>query len=285
MKKKLEYSRALVPKNDKLYKKIIISIMVILFLTIPILLIFTNKSEGVNIPSGDIIVSKDEDSENNAIENYEDKISSYIEARVIDPSKPMVALTFDDGPNPKSTSRILDSLEEHNVVATFFDIGYLVEKYPEIVKREAMLNCEIGNHTYSHINLNKLSKEELINEIEKSEKAFETVLGYKTTLYRPSYGNANSNVKEALEYPLILWSIDSLDWKTRDKEKILEEIRRIDEYDGKIILMHSIYESTADAVEILIPELINKGYQLVTVSEMAYYKNKELEARKIYKSF
>ena len=76
-----------------------------------------------------------------------------------------------------------------------------------------------------------------------------------------------------------------MDWKSRDKEKILEEIRKVENYDGKIILMHSIYEFTADAVEILIPELINKGYQLVTVSELAYYKNIEMEAGKFYKSF
>lgn len=208
-----------------------------------------------------------------------------IKDRGIDPSKPMVAITYDDGPNPVATPRILDTLEKYNAVATFFDLGQLVNTYPAIVRREEALNCEVGNHTYSHANLNILSEEELESEIQKSEAAFEKVLGHKTTLFRPAYGNANMTVKEIVNYPLITWNVDSLDWKSRNKNKILEEIRRIQNYDGKIILLHSIYESTADATEVLVPELIEKGYQLVTVSELAYYKGKTLETGKVYRNF
>lgn len=195
--------------------------------------------------------------------------------RGIDPSKPMVALTFDDGPNPNSTPRILDALENNKAVATFFDLGYLVDRYPEVTKREEAIGCEVGNHSYNHKNFNKLSAESMKNDMESSEKIFEKVLGHKTTLFRPPYGNDNSTVKSTLDYPLIRWNIDTLDWKSRNKNKILAKVRGYANLDGCIVLMHSIYGTTADAVEVLVPELIQKGYQLVTVSELAYYRGYE----------
>lgn len=192
--------------------------------------------------------------------------------RGIDPSKPMVALTYDDGPNPISTPRILDTLEKYGVVATFFDLGQLVNTYPDIVRREEHIGCEVGSHTYSHKNLNTLTDEQIQTEIKKSELAFEKALGHNVKLLRPPYGNANLKVKENVEYPLIKWNVDSLDWKSRNKDKILKQIRQRVNYDGDIILMHSIYGSTADATEVLVPELIEQGYQLVTVSELAFYR-------------
>lgn len=192
--------------------------------------------------------------------------------RGIDPNKPMVAITFDDGPNPKSTPRILDTLEKYGAVATFFDLGQLVNSYPSIVKREEAIGCEVGNHSYSHKNLNISTDEEIAAEMQKSEEAFIKVLGHKTTLFRPPYGNANLKVKENVDYPIIKWNVDSLDWKSRNKNKILTQIRKTKNFDGHIILLHSIYETTADATEVLVPELINQGYQLVTVSELAFYK-------------
>ncbi len=204
--------------------------------------------------------------------NLQKDVELEIVDRGIDPSKPMVAITFDDGPSPKSTPRILDTLEQYGVVATFFDLGQLVNSYPDIVKREEAIGCEVGNHSYSHKNFNILTDEEIQEEIRNSEDAFIKVLGHKTTLFRLPYGNINLKVKENLEYPAIKWNVDSLDWKSRNKNKILTQIRNTKDYDGKIILLHSIYGTTADAVEVLVPELINKGYQLVTVSELAYYK-------------
>ena len=203
----------------------------------------------------------------------------------INPNKPMVALTFDDGPNPKSTDRILDTLSKHNAVATFFDLGKSVEAYPEIVKREEAIGCEVASHTYSHYNLNNLSASFIKDEINKSANAFRKVLGHDVSLVRPPYGNANALVQANVPYPLIHWNIDTLDWKSRNKEAILKEVRAIENYDGKIILMHSIYLTTADAVEVIVPELINKGYQLVTISEMAYYKGVDLKPGQKYYSF
>ena len=204
--------------------------------------------------------------------NLQKDVELEIVDRNIDPTKPMVAITFDDGPNPKSTPRILDTLEQYGVVATFFDLGQLVNSYPDIVRREEAIGCEVGNHSYSHKNFNLLTDEQMQEEIVNSENAFVKALGHKTTLFRLPYGNVNLKVKENLEYPLIKWNVDSLDWKSRNKSKILAQIRNTKTYDGKIILLHSIYGTTADAVETLVPELIDKGYQLVTVSELAYYK-------------
>ena len=208
--------------------------------------------------------------------NLQKDVELEIVDRGIDPTKPMVAITFDDGPNPKSTPRILDTLEQYGAVATFFDLGQLVNSYPDVVQREEAIGCEVGNHSYSHKNFNVLTDEQMQEEIKNSEEAFIKVLGHKTTLFRLPYGNVNLKVKENVEYPLIKWNVDSLDWKSRDKNKILNKIRETKNYDGKIILLHSIYGTTADAVEVLVPELLNKGYQLVTVSELAYYKGNQI---------
>lgn len=208
-----------------------------------------------------------------------------IKNRNIDSSKPMVALTFDDGPNGTATPKILDTLEKYNVVATFFDLGTCMENYPNITKREEQIGCEVGTHTYSHQNLNKLSVEEIQNDISNASKIYEQTLGHKLYLVRPPYGNADITVRRNLKYPLIGWDVDSLDWKTRNKNKILAEINKISDFNGRIILMHSIYDSTAEAVEELVPQLISKGYQLVTVSEMAKYKGTTLKTSTIYYNF
>lgn len=203
----------------------------------------------------------------------------------IDPSKPMVALTFDDGPSIKSTTRILDTLEKYNVHATFFDLGSLMLRYPDIVKREAKLG-EVGTHTYSHKNLNKLSVEELAEELRLSREAYQQVLGYEPKLLRPPYGSCNVNVRAGItDMAIINWNVDSLDWKYRNKDLTLNEIDKFGNLDGKIILMHSIHNETADAVEVLVPDLLDRGYQVVSVSELAYYKGYKLETGTMYYDF
>ena len=205
--------------------------------------------------------------------------------RKIDAKKPMVALTFDDGPNGTATPKILNTLEKYGAVATFFDLGSCIKSYPKVVKREESLGCEVASHTYAHKNLNTLSTKQIKKDLNKAIEAYEDVLGHKPALVRPPYGNANTTVKNAINYPLINWDIDTLDWKSRNANKILNEIHKYSDYDGRIILMHGIYDSTAEAVATLVPELINKGYQLVTVSEMAEYKGVTLKPGKVYLNF
>lgn len=205
--------------------------------------------------------------------------------RKVDPSKPMVALTFDDGPNPNSTPKILDTLEKYNVVATFFDLGTCMANYPKITQRAESLGCEIGSHTYSHQNLNELSSAQINEDMQKAQDVYKRVLGHDIHLVRTPYGNANKTVKATLKYPIISWDIDTLDWKSRNANSVLAEIRKYSNYDGRIILMHSIYDSTAEAVETIVPELMKKGYQLVTVSELAKYKGKNLQTGTVYYDF
>lgn len=245
----------------------------------------------VNVVSGEIEdvkededIKQDDEEVNQDIIN-DDKLDYYGTNRTLDPNKPMVALTFDDGPDPKRTVKLLEILKKHNAVATFFDIGNLMEKYPEIVRQEIEAGCDVGGHTYSHVNLNSLSQTEAKEEIIKVENAFKNATGLELKYIRPTYGNANSSIRKVIDRPIINWSIDSLDWKHRNADKVIEEIRKTKNFDGKIILMHVIYDSTLEAVDKLIPQLVSEGYQIVTVSEMAEYKGYELENGKIYYQF
>ena len=237
------------------------------------------------------VTEKKEDTNNSETESKSENTKEEIvtlptgKNRKIDLSKPMVALTFDDGPNGKATPKILDTLEKYGVVATFFDLGQNMANYPKVVKREETIGCEVESHTYAHKNLNKLTSAQIKADMEKAEKVYQNILGHKPSLVRPPYGNANSTVKSTLKYPLINWDIDTLDWKSRNAESVLKEIHKYSDYDGRIILMHGIYNSTAEAVEKLVPELIDKGYQLVTVSEMAKYKNVTLKNGTVYLNF
>lgn len=237
------------------------------------------------------VTEKKEDTNNSETESKSENTKEEIvtlptgKNRKIDLSKPMVALTFDDGPNGKATPKILDTLEKYGVVATFFDLGQNMANYPKVVKREETIGCEVESHTYAHKNLNKLTSAQIKADMEKAEKVYQNVLGHKPSLVRPPYGNANSTVKSTLKYPLINWDIDTLDWKSRNAESVLKEIHKYSDYDGRIILMHGIYNSTAEAVEKLVPELIDNGYQLVTVSEMAKYKNVTLKNGTVYLNF
>ena len=211
--------------------------------------------------------------------------TNVVQDGTIDPSKPMVALTFDDGPGLSSTTRILDTLEKYNVKATFFDLGYLMAARPDIVKREATLG-EVGTHTYNHTDLNKATADLINNDLNKVNNIFINILGTKPTLLRPPYGNANATVKSLItDMAIINWNVDTLDWKTRNSEQIINKVISAGDLNGDIILFHSIYESTADAIEYIVPYLINEGYQIVTVSELATYKGVALTTGLIYYHF
>ena len=195
----------------------------------------------------------------------------------------MVALTFDDGPNPIHTNAILDVLEKYNARATFFDLGYLVEKYPDVVKREAALGCEVGSHSWEHDNFDKLTPEEILADIEKTDTVFQRVLGRSPASFRPPYGNCNDTKKGYIPMPIYLWSVDTLDWKSRNADAVIQEVKKIGDLDGKVILMHGIYGSTAEATAYLVPYLQEQGYELVTVSELIEAKHGEVPQNgKIY---
>ncbi len=187
----------------------------------------------------------------------------------IDPTKPMVALTFDDGPTTSVTNRILDVLEQYNAKATFFVVGNRLGSTgcKATVTRAYALGCEIGNHSYTHPKLNTLSASEIQKEITKTNDAITKIIGAPVTLFRPPYGFINDMVRAYANAPLIFWSIDSEDWKSRNAVKVYNRIMSKVK-DGDIILMHDLYGSTAEACESLVPALLAEGYQLVTVSEL-----------------
>lgn len=201
-----------------------------------------------------------------------------IKARSLDPSKPMVAITYDDGPNGKTTPKILDILEKNGAVATFFELGQNVDNVSnskELLERMLELNCEVGSHSYNHPNMFQISDAAIKEQNEKTDKAIESKIGQKPTVYRPPYGNGNEKTTKIFGKPGILWSIDTEDWKSRNAASVVNVIKKSGNLDGKVILMHSIYDSTAQATEEILPWLQSQGYQTVTMSELLMYKYKE----------
>jgi len=184
-----------------------------------------------------------------------------------------IALTFDDGPHPLYTERILNVLERYDVKATFFVVGKNAELYPTLVEQIARGGHEIGNHTYSHGDLSRKSGKEIRTEIEAAEKTLLTLIGYTPSVLRPPGGAMTPAIrKAAMEsgYALILWSIDTRDWAHTGTEKMLSNIRTHIS-SGDIILFHDYISGDSFTVEVLetvIPELLSKGYSFVTVSEL-----------------
>jgi len=201
----------------------------------------------------------------------------------IDPSRPMVALTFDDGPS-KDTQRIIKLLEDYNSRATFFVIGNLAESRGENIARAIEAGCEVAGHSWDHRDLTKLSNEDIKAQILSAHSAVEAIAGPSPMFYRPPYGAMNDKVKAVsaeLGFSIIIWSVDPRDWQTRNADAVHSAIMN-NVKDRSIVLSHDLYKTTADAMERVIPELISKGYQLVTISELFYYNDITPEAGKAY---
>ena len=194
----------------------------------------------------------------------------------------MIALTFDDGPS-QYTADILDELEKYGGHATFFVVGERVSSYSGTIKRAYELGCEIGNHSWSHPSLSSISVSAMKDEISKTDAAIKKVIGVAPTLLRPPYGAVDADVKKYAGKPLIHWSIDTRDWDTQSSSSTISSVLN-NVRDGSIILMHDIYSATRNAAVSLIPTLIKKGYQLVTVSELAAYRGVSLKEGTIYYS-
>ena len=197
--------------------------------------------------------------------------------RYIDPSKPMVALTFDDGPDVQVDGVLMDELEKVNGRATFFVVGQRVEKFPEDIKNTVERGHEIGNHSYDHdIHLSSKGQDYIRNEFDKTDDAVEKAAGVRPALVRLPGGNISNDVKAVVKKPLIFWSIDTEDWRSRDAVKtqnsILSQVK-----DGDIVLMHALYLSTAQACKTVIPELHARGYQLVTGSELIHFRGQNVQ--------
>lgn len=200
------------------------------------------------------------------------------------PDGPVVALTFDDGPG-EYTNRLLDILDQYNARATFFMIGEQVEYFADAVRREHDMGMEQGNHSWDHRTLTRLSDEDILEEVASTNDVIRRVTGDDPTVFRPPGGGYNSSVFEnSMGMPTILWSIDTLDWSTKDEDAsydtVMSQVR-----DGDIILMHEIYDASIRAAARLIPALQKKGFRLVTVSELAEIRGVRMTSGTIYGHF
>ena len=178
-----------------------------------------------------------------------------------------VALTFDDGPSPRCTPQLLDGLKERGVHATFFVVGCQVVKDPDIVTRMAAEGHQVGNHSYDHKELDKLSAQEAAQDMQKNDQLLQELLGEGDYWVRPPYGLLSEEESSALTVPIINWSVDTEDWKSKDAGKILDIIYR-DTGVGDIILLHDRYLNSVSAALQAVDHLQQQGYRFVTVAEL-----------------
>ena len=195
--------------------------------------------------------------------------------------KKLVALTFDDGPSPDTTPRLLEILDHKDVRATFFMLGYMAQSHPDIVKQVAHNWHEVASHTMYHQNLIKIPESAAKSDINESNAVFESILGSRPQYTRPPYGNSNSAIRTMIGTPIILWSVDTLDWKNKNTESIVTTAMS-EVYDGAIILMHDIHPTSVDAVSTLIDTLRSNGYEFATISELAKMRNNNLTPGTVY---
>lgn len=204
--------------------------------------------------------------------------------RVIDLTKPMVALTYDDGPQTNAGNRILDVFARYGQRATFFMVGDRVPSRAAEVQRMVAEGHEVANHTYSHTYLNKVDAATIQSQVAKCNDIIQQTCGVRPTIMRLPGGNKNSKVLQNVNMPIILWNIDTLDWKTRNAQSTINAvIGHVSS--GDIVLMHELYDATAQATETIVPTLVEQGFQLVTVSEMAALRGVNLSPNTVYYSF
>lgn len=184
---------------------------------------------------------------------------------------PYVAMTFDDGPKPGQTDRLLDMLKERGIKATFFVIGQNVAQYPDLIRRMVAEGHEVANHSWNHPALSKLSAAGVADQIRKTDAAIVAAGAPQPVVMRPPYGATNASLNRRLNeefgQKVILWDVDPLDWKYRNSARVTEEIVTKAK-PGSIILAHDIHASTVNAMPGTLDALLAKGYKFVTVSEL-----------------
>lgn len=210
---------------------------------------------------------------------YFDEDGKYDETK----QRPMIALTFDDGPG-EYTEELINCLVENNAKATFFMLGQNVEAYPEIAKELSDAGMELGNHSYSHPDLVTIGADAAAQQVSNTDAALKAATGFEATVMRPPGGSFNDSVKAAIDHPLIIWSIDTRDWATKSEDQTYQVVMD-NAQDGSVVLMHDIHEWSVKAAIRMIPDLIAKGFKLVTVSELAEAKGETLQSGNAYYYF
>ena len=220
------------------------------------------------------------------LEITRNQIESEKPAEVILPEKPLnvevggakiVALTFDDGPHPKNTPLILEELKKRNAVATFFVVGNRVQYYPEVLAQIIAEGNEIGNHTWSHKQLTTLSPEGIQKQVSDTQEAVKTAVGTTPKIFRTPYGEISDLITRNVDLPIILWSVDTEDWKNKESDIIIAHIITETD-DGEIVLQHDLYLWSVESVGPSLDNLIGKGYKFVTVSQLLGFINNPAKA-------
>lgn len=181
---------------------------------------------------------------------------------------PQIAITFDDGPAGETTEMLLDGLKERGVKATFFVIGVNIEKEGnrDLIKRMHREGHLIGNHTYHHADLSQLNQEQALRELEMTDVLLEELTGERTAFVRPPFGNIPEGTEEQPQF-YVKWTVDTLDWTTKDEAKIVKRAVT-DTEEGDILLLHDCYESSVRSALQIIDILKEKGYEFVTVEQL-----------------
>ncbi|WP_443029327.1 polysaccharide deacetylase family protein [Sporofaciens musculi] len=180
---------------------------------------------------------------------------------------PRIAITFDDGPSAHCTGRLLDGLKERGIKGTFFLIGKNAEENPELVKRLYEEGHLIGNHTYSHVEITKLSDEDAKKEIMETDRVISSITGEHVEYMRPPFGLWQEELEEELDVMPVMWSVDPLDWTTKNVEEVVNKVVTETE-ENDIILLHDCYDSSVDAALRIVDILKKKGFEFVTVDEL-----------------
>ena len=198
--------------------------------------------------------------------------------------KKTVAITFDDGPSSTYNKQFLEVLAKNKAHATFFMVGTMMNSCQKCVLDTYNSGNEVASHTYNHINIKKSDPLEVNENIGKTDDLFYQITGDHIKYVRPPYGAYNKTNLENVNYPLILWNVDPEDWRYRDVEKIVNNVME-NVSDGSIILMHELYQTSLEALEIILPKLYAEGYQVVSVGELAELQDRSIEAHHAYRSF
>jgi len=196
-------------------------------------------------------------------------------------SKKSVAITFDDSPNYNKTNKILNSLKDNHFHATFFVVGEKAIYNKDLLISIKNSGNEIGSHTYSHQNLNKLTDEEILEDFNIMNNIYKNLFNEDLKLIRPPYGLIKESQTKLMKASYIMWSLDTNDWRYRSSDYLVNYVLN-NIKDGDIILFHDSYNSTVNAVNELLPLLYSKGYQVMSISELFELKGIKLEDYKVY---
>lgn len=211
------------------------------------------------------VYQNQKDEEEEETNKVDDAIAFVSSSMVEEP--PKIAITFDDGPSSQCTGRLLDGLKERNVKATFFLIGENAKENPELVKRLDEEGHLIGNHTYHHVEITKVSDEEAKKEILDTNKVITSITGKSVEYMRPPFGLWQRNLEMEIEVLPVMWTIDPLDWTTENVDEIVNKVVTEAE-ENDIILLHDCYDSSVDATLRIIDILQKKGFEFVTVDQL-----------------